>query len=153
METYISIIAAGTALLAVIIGPIVSFKIAKRQISASTVTTSRQRWINDLRDAIADFNAKASMIHCLAANDYADKDSIPRIEELVQINLKIELLINPGEKDHAKIVEIVGYITDSLFPSKVQENEISSKLDSKIKELTSLTQKVLKREWERVKKG
>ena len=61
----ISIIAAFTALVAVIVGPIVSFKIAKRQISASTVTISRQHWINDLRDAIADFNAKASMIYGL----------------------------------------------------------------------------------------
>ena len=153
METYITIIAACTALAAVIVGPIVSFKIAKRQISASTVTISRQHWINDLRDAIADFNAKASMIYSLARNHYADEHSIPRIEELVQLNYKIELLINPNEEDHAKIVKIVDHITASLSLAKVRANEIGDELDGKKEELISLAQKVLKREWERVKKG
>ena len=144
----ISALAAITALFAVIVGPRVSFKIAKRQISASTVTTSRRRWINDLRDAIADFNAKASMIYSLARNHHADEHSIPRIEELVQLNYKIELLINPSEEDHAKIVKIVDHITASL-----RANEIGDELDGNKKELISLAQKVLKREWERVKKG
>lgn len=149
----ISIIAACTALVAVIVGPIVSFRIAKRQISASTVTISRQRWINDLRDAIANFNAKASMIYGLAKNNYANKDSIPRIEELVQLNYKIELLINPSEEDHAKIVKIVNHITASLSLAKVRANEIGNELDGNKEELISLAQKVLKREWKRVKKG
>jgi len=150
----ISIIAAFTALVAVIVGPIVSFKIAKRQISASTVTISRQHWINDLRDAIADFNAKASMIYGLKSNNYADEHSIPKIEELVQLNYKIELLINPNEEDHAKIVKIVDHITTSLCRlAKVRAEKIGSDLDGKKEELISLAQKVLKSEWERVKKG
>ena len=82
MEMYISIISAIIALAAVIVGPRASLRIAERQISASTVTIGRQRWINDLRDAIADFNAKASMIYSLTSNRHADEHSIPRIEEL-----------------------------------------------------------------------
>ena len=153
METYISVLSALTALVAVIVGPIVSFKIAKRQISASTVTTSRQRWINDLRDAIADFNAKASMIYSLGINHYANEHSIPRIEELVQINYRIELLINPSEEDHAKIVKIVDDITTSFMSAVAQKEKIGDELNGKQKELISLAQKVLKHEWERVKKG
>ncbi len=152
METY-SIIAACTALAAVIVGPIVSFKIAKRQISASTVTISRQRWINDLRDAIADFNAKASMIYSLARNNYADEHSIPRIEEMVQLNYKIELLINPNEEDHARLAQLVTNIASSLRLAKVKKANIDTNLDEKQGELISLSQKILKREWKRVKKG
>jgi uncharacterized Tic20 family protein len=95
---YLSIISAITALIAVIIGPFVSWKIAKRQISASTVSASRQQWINNLRDTVADFLTKTSMVYCLAKNHYADDQSIPRIEQVVQLNYRIHLLINPNEE-------------------------------------------------------
>jgi hypothetical protein len=141
------------ALVAVIVGPIISWKIAKRQISASTVTTSRQQWINTLRDAISDFSAKASMIYCLAKNQYADEQSIPRIEGMLQLNYKIELLINPNEEDHAILAQLVTDIASSLMLAKVKKAEIDTDLDKKQAEIVSLSQKIFKREWERVKKG
>lgn len=153
MEVYIAIISAITALVAVIVGPIISWNIAKRQISASTVTTSRKQWINALRDAIADFSAKASMIYCLARNQYADDRSIPRIEEMVELNYKIELLINPSEEDHARLAQVVTDIASSLKLAKVKKLDIDTTLDEKQAEVVSLSQKILKREWERVKRG
>lgn len=139
--------------MAVIVGPIISWNIAKRQIIASTVTTSRQQWINALRDAIADFSAKASMIYSLAKNRYANEQSIQRIEELVQLNYKIELLINPNEADHAKLSQLVNGIASSLKLAKVEDSSLDTSLDQKQSELVSLSQKILKREWERVKKS
>ena len=73
-------ISAITALVAVIIGPIISWYIAKRQIIASTVTISRQQWINTLRDAIADFSERRlirnSMFLC--NSEFESKESFSR---------------------------------------------------------------------------
>jgi hypothetical protein len=63
-------LAAATALAAVVIGPLVTIyatnkqnettlRVARDQISASTVSASRQKWIDSLRDTIAEFLAVA----------------------------------------------------------------------------------------------
>ena len=43
------VISAATALVAVIVAPLVSWNIAKRQITASNVSSRRQVWIDELR--------------------------------------------------------------------------------------------------------
>ena len=93
------------------------------------------------------------MIYSLARNNYADEHSIPRIEEMVQLNYKIELLINPNEEDHARLAQLVTDIASSLRLAKVEKANIDTNLDEKRGELISLSQKILKREWKRVKKG
>jgi ABC-type transport system involved in cytochrome bd biosynthesis fused ATPase/permease subunit len=47
-------ISAITALVAVIVSPIISIYIAKRQVHASVVSANRQKWIDSLRDQLAD---------------------------------------------------------------------------------------------------
>jgi len=47
-----AIVSAITALVAVIVSPLVSIIVAKNQISASVVSSSRQVWINRLRDEL-----------------------------------------------------------------------------------------------------
>ena len=60
----ISLLSALVALVAVIVGPIVTWRIAKRQIQASVVSANRQNWINDLREAVAGFitNSKLATV-------------------------------------------------------------------------------------------
>lgn len=57
---------------------------------------------------------------------------------------KAKLLINPKEKDHQAIVDKMEEISRHVLSFKGQPNELTG-------ELTELSQKVLKREWERVK--
>jgi hypothetical protein len=154
MQEYISLISAITALTAIIIGPLVSWKIAKRQISASTITTSRQQWINNLRETISDFLAKANTVYGLAKNHYANEQSILRIEQLAQLNYKIHLLINPNEEDHSKLARLVDYISSSLNKlAKTEDIDLIHEVGDKQEELIKLSQQILKREWERVKAG
>lgn len=48
-----AVVSAITAIVAVIVGPLVSIFVAKNQINASVVSTNRQTWINRLRDELA----------------------------------------------------------------------------------------------------
>lgn len=55
----LAIISAVSALTATIIGPIVAYKIAVRQIHVSTDATERKEWLNSFRDDLAHFITKA----------------------------------------------------------------------------------------------
>ena len=148
----IALVAALTALVSVVIGPLVSLRIAKRQIIASTVTLSRQAWVDKLRDALVEFLSKSTMLIGLARNQYTDQDLIHRIEEVYRLAYKIELLTNPREEDHSKLVKLTDEITSSLGKSKSKDFDLKI-LDEKERRIVEISQKILKHEWERVKKG
>lgn len=151
MPDAISIIAAVTALVAVVVGPIVSVWIARRQIRASVVSTNRQDWINTLRDSISDCLAKQTMIRKFNALEYADNSSLPRIEEVIMLCTRIELLINPNEPDHAELAEQICKITNTLNQQNSANSEFD--VDAAHERVIRLSQSILKREWERVKSG
>ena len=50
----ISVISACTALVASILGPLVTLSVAKRQFNASVLSANRQKWIETLRDMLAE---------------------------------------------------------------------------------------------------
>ena len=50
----ISLVSAATALVASIAGPIVTLTVAKRQFNANVLSANRQKWIETLRDGLAE---------------------------------------------------------------------------------------------------
>jgi len=50
----ISLISASTALVASVIGPFVTLTVAKRQFNATVLSANRQKWIETLRDSLAE---------------------------------------------------------------------------------------------------
>ena len=50
----IGVISACTALVASIVGPIVTLSVARRQFNATVLSANRQRWIETLRDMLAE---------------------------------------------------------------------------------------------------
>src|SRR5215467_2015587 len=50
----IGMVSACTALVAWIVGPIVALNVAKRQFSATAITSNRHKWIETLRDELAE---------------------------------------------------------------------------------------------------
>ncbi len=151
MNDIVTILSACTALAAVIIGPIVSVRLARRQIHASVVSASRQTWINNLRDAIADYLAKQQMVRNLNVHGYADESSLPRIEETVRLTNRIELLINPKEQDHVELIALICRMTNTM--NQQHEKNKDFDVDGHRKRIVELSQAILKREWERVKNG
>ena len=64
-----AVVSAITALVAIIIGPLVSICIAKNQINASVISTNRQVWINRLRDELATLVGMVHHLPSAHAND------------------------------------------------------------------------------------
>jgi hypothetical protein len=109
-------------------------KNAKAQIeiaAALKLADFRQAWINELRDCISLLQTKSLDVTTL------DK---PRDEsEIERLAYKIHLLMNPNDPNYS---ELSGYI-DSLVGAGDYPT---------VKKVTSLTQAILKTEWEVLKR-
>ena len=145
-------ISAITALVAVIVGPTVSVYLAKRQIHASVVSSNRQKWIDNLRDQLSEIITSIRILGLHRSMDRIEQEEFDRrLENLVLMETKINLLLNPLEADHKAISETIHKAIEKLFAGDEREKRVA------VKELSSSliaqAQSILKREWQRVKTG
>jgi len=150
-SSLISIISLCVAGLAVFVGPFVSMRIANRQIKSATRTTEkqiispiRQNWINELRMIIVEITSKSAH-YWVSGTDNRKDSEYYRITELEHT---IRLYINPKEEDHLKLVKLIKQMTNELYSTKIENEVLFWKAHEQV---LSLSQKILKREWERVK--
>ena len=138
-----------------------------KTVRATTVSNNRQEWINRLRDEIAGF-----LVYPLEdLNRYqatsGDEASYPKIleksTEATSHALTIGLLINPNEIDHSSLYDQIiqlkkecDVLLVKMYDSRNSENSFRGeflKTELRVTEILTLSQKILKREWERVKDG
>jgi hypothetical protein len=130
--------------LAIGIGNIVhNLKINRRTLFINSVTTERVKWIDKLRQNISTF---AGLTHHWVASRLEDTSkSNPILRELDQLRVLIKLQLNPRSEIDRQIIRKIDEIPDlTHHPDK-------SKFTAAINELVSLTQILLKQEWDRVK--
>lgn len=142
------------AVLAVVVGPLISWCVAMRQLQTSLrvsnkqiIAPMRQAWINNLRELVAELSGKCA--HYWAAG-YEDRDDAEyrHITELVH---KLELYINSAEADHAALLAQVRIMEQLLSAGSNQETDRTFwEAHHRVMELS---QKILKREWDRVKEN
>ncbi|MEX0315692.1 MAG: hypothetical protein AB3N18_16060 [Allomuricauda sp.] len=132
-------IGIGTFLLAVVLG-IATWVRANRDRRVH-VADKRQDWINGLRQAVSEYLAV-----CNVADLRVQTEQIAAIQEYTALLRKIELMLNPYEDNSkqllAKMEEMKGFLfarSDQLHYEVIAD------------EITRITQKILKDEWNRVK--
>jgi len=154
----LSLVVAG---LAVFISPLVSWLIARRQFRNSLDLTQRQinsslavankqiiapmrqKWINDLRDLIAEL-ASDSLHYFRAGHDF---EGYKNFQRLTFLESKIQLMLNPNEEDHQKLEWMIDEMLKALQSGeKGRENFIATH-----PEVMKFSRQVFKREWNRVK--
>lgn len=156
----ISLVSACTALVASVAGPIVTLTVAKRQINANVLSANRQKWIESLRDAIAEFIGLLVIALVVKSGwqeqweggrGILNKNAalLDKVERMVLTESKIRLLINPLERDHQRLVAAIEAALMRLRSEKSDDAET----EKDIQTITGLAQAILKREWQRVKKG
>lgn len=143
-EVWASIISAGTALVAVIIAPFVSYRAGKRQM----LGPMRQAWINDLRDnlslyisliSINRWNTLASVCESKDVRDHKESVDRERFQEAIRLREKIFLLLNHNEEKHTALAGLVQTAFDAY-----KSCEDSTKA---LRDLRLYSQDVLKTEW------
>lgn len=152
MSSYLPLISALTALVAVIVSPIVSIYIARRQVRASVVSSNRQKWIDQLRDQLAELitSIRFLNLHRFMSN-ICETEWIERFQRTFLTESKINLLLNPNEEDHVTLSKTIREaVTAMLAEAKTKDSKKVVELtDSIVKQ----SQMILKREWQRVKAG
>lgn len=98
MDNSVSILSLIVAVAAVIVGPMISLRIANRQIRSSLriankqiVAPMRQSWIASLRDLIAELTSTA-MLYYLAGFEERTEDEYRR---LIRLEYQVQLMLNP----------------------------------------------------------
>jgi hypothetical protein len=158
------LVSAVTALVAVIVGPIVAYRIATRQITSTVVSASRQAWINQLRDSLAEFHSlllrliaahRPPVLQFSISGSTAEslEDRIRRIEAIRErasyFRERIVLMLNPTEAPHEELQTRL----DAALALANEKPDDSAGLAKSREELTALSRRILKAEWERVKQG
>ena len=152
MQIDAPIISAATALVAVIVGPLVSIYVVRRQIHASVVLASRQKWIDNLRDQLTELIAGILFLGLHRNLDHIDeKDFVERLQKLILVETKVNLLLNPNEKDHQALSQTIRQAIEKIFAGSEKEKRVGVKGLSDSIVIQSRT--ILKREWQRVKSG
>ena len=136
------------AVLAVVVGPYVSLTIARRQIRASLEASNkkitapmRQDWINKLRELLAELTSIAQHYYVAGFEDRTDEE----YQRLTLLQAHILLMLNSNEEDHQRLAKLTRRIVTELEKAKIAE------FPDHLVEMVILSQKILKREWDRVK--
>jgi hypothetical protein len=70
------------------------------------------------------------------------------------MHTKVELLLNPTEDDHNELVAKMNEIRELIHEETTEaSDEFEDLVDEKIKELLTISKRVLKKEWIVVKNG
>jgi hypothetical protein len=150
MKELIPILSLVTAILAVFVGPFISWKIAKRQVAASLkaankqiVAPMRQAWINSLRDLIAEISSSALHYHLTGFENRKDEE----YKRLTDLEGKMSLTLNLLEDDHKQLHDLTRRMLNALERGKEGSHDFTTIHP----EVLALARGVLKREWNRVR--
>ena len=149
MVEVLAILSAATAIIAVVMGPLVSLWAARRQSRVTVLSANRQAWINTLRDLIAECMAISGFIHIADWSDRKQSEFDEKMERFALLVAKIRLMLNPNEQDHKRLSEMLGQLMNSMRSLNEKDPVKGAQL---MKDFLSLSQTILKREWERVKR-
>ena len=147
-EVVASIIAAATALAAVVASPFLAARTSKDQM----IGPMRQAWINDLRDNLSHYISHLSINRWYGAPSAQDPDpdkerkeleDLGRVKEAIRLREKLFLLLNPLEKEHIALASLI----QSAFDTYVAAEDTSKILVA----LRQDAQVVLKTEWDVVR--
>src|SRR5260370_11761865 len=107
----IAFVTACTALVSAMAGPLVSIAVASKQIRASLISNNRERWVEALRDSLAEYVALA--VSAAMLREVLRKDALEAIrddpqlaqlaERIALARNRILLMLNPAKAVHHKL--------------------------------------------------
>jgi len=118
-----------------------SIRVANKQV----IAPMRQAWINNLRDLVADLLGKCA--HYWAAGFDEREDSEYR--HITELLYKLDLFLNPNEEDHVALIQNLRVMHLAL--SEGRDPEHDNVFWDTHRTAVALVQRILKREWDRVK--
>jgi Zn-dependent protease with chaperone function len=146
----LSILSLIVAALAVFIGPLISLKIARRQVLSSLevankqlIAPMRQAWINALRDLLSELSSSALHYYVAGYEERSDQD----YQRLTLLEHKVLRMLNAKEEDHRKLEHLIRAMVRALGHGEEGRHIFESTHPA----MMDLAREILKREWDRVR--
>jgi hypothetical protein len=149
------------------VGAIVAAMIGALMVLISTILSKeqktsefRQSWVDSLRSDLSEFAGSASLlINYTDHNSRKNETEImqflsenhDRLERLKSLAISITLRLNPNE--HQELIGIVERFLGDLIKEIENKSDDDENFSPTEKKLISESQRILKEEWARVKKG
>jgi hypothetical protein len=150
MDNLIPIFSLVVAFFAVFVGPLISLRIARRQVLSSLEVANkqilgpmRQAWINSLRDLFAELASSALHYAVAGYEDRTDEE----YRRLTLLEHKIQLMLNPNEDDHKTLELQVRKMVGALNRGHEADQDFRDAYGTIMK----FSREVFKREWDRVR--
>ena len=132
------------------VGICVQGRLASKQIRATVVSSNRQNWINSLREEVSELISLVEAFDrntrtLLPSRETSQEAQRRRLDFEDRANLmlrRIQLRLNEGEQDHLDLIGLLQKFVAAMRHDAILEDRI-----------IKLTQKILKAEWNRVKRG
>lgn len=144
-----------------------------RSIEIQTwISTSRQNWINNLRDSVAEFISTGTHLTNLAKKMKSEQEELAKTgvshkeqlesysknrsafddtqRELIKHELKITLLLNETENDSKLLISAMANYRNATFDDKTKLPNFAE-LKTSLASLTNCTRTILSNEWKRAK--
>jgi hypothetical protein len=163
LAAILSSLVALLAVVATIIATIVNFFSSRRHILATVVSAKRQDWINSLRDELAKavlvlteistlYDKRLDKQQFIAEIPDPDDPARKALRELQRdfslSRSRITLLLNPNDDNHTALRRELSLAFDMVHcPPEIVEG-----IDNQIETVIRISQLVLQREWEKVKR-
>jgi len=143
-----SMLSAVTAIVAVVVSPTIAYLTVRKQIRANLVSANRQAWINELRKELSELLELLSWQHYhrpgTLSGEEGNKYEAEKHGRIRQLTNQIRLRLNPQEQDSQ---ELLNLLTD------LQTANDDGQFARATEDVVRKTQRILKAEWKRVKKG
>lgn len=153
----ITFVTAASALVSAVVGPLVTIVVSTRQIRASLISGNRERWLEAMRDAIAEFAAlafsAAVLQQALAKGVLVAVRENPAvagdIEHVMLARNRVLLMLNPLKPAH----EALARQLEEAILLLVQGCATLEAMSAWTQSVTTCGRAVLQLEWARVKQG
>ena len=96
--------------------------------------------------------SSSGLIHMADWSSRSQTEFEAKMERLAFLIAKIRLMLNPKEEDHQCLNELLGTLLKSLGSRKAGDSKDTQAGAKAVQDLVPLSQAILKREWERVKR-
>ena len=153
----VTFVTACTALVSAVGGPLTTVLVGARQVRASVVSSNRERWVESLRDSLAEYGAlclSAALLQEASRRTPVealreDPQLARLVERVATAKNKVQLIVNPARPEQEALQRVVNAAYRELLTGSATAAVMTEHVDA----LTQAGRTVLRFEWDRVKHG
>ena len=135
LQNWIALVAALTALTAVIVSPFLSLYIARSQL----ISPMRQKWIDEFSLLMSEYLAAVQRLAI------GDASTTELLNQLSVLGRRMFFMLNLDDPDHEQLRQMLSDMWQLLLSKKNEQNK--EKIQTIVQQITLLSYKIIRERW------